>query len=132
MKLLPKNHSLRIGSSLGKLLFRRATSTVGELITINIYYRRALEASTSAQYQLFQKSYFMEKTNFLEEQHSALLTFSGEPTFSERLLFENNLFFIAASFSEELLFYKLLFQKRYCFTAMLPFHNYISYLVVYY
>ena len=35
------------------------------------------KAGTSAQYQLFQKSFILEKANFSEKQYSALSTFSG-------------------------------------------------------
>ena len=108
-KLLPSNHILRIGNSLAQLPFGTAT------------YRRYLqksyflEADSSAQQQLFQKSEILEKATFSEKQYSVLPTFSGElPS-------------IAATFSEELLFYNIPFQKSYYFTATLFFHSYTSY-----
>ena len=52
--LLPTSHFLRIGSSLGELLFGTAT------------YRRAtfFEVGTAAQDQLLQRSYFLENANY--------------------------------------------------------------------
>ena len=38
----------------------------------------------------------------------------------------------AATFSKELLYYNILFQRRYFFTASLPFHRYTSFLSVSY
>ena len=89
------------------------------------------KAGTSAQYQLFQKSYSLEKANFSEKQFSAVYTyFFWKATFLERLLLQKTLLPVAATFSEELLFYNILFQKSYYFTATVPFHSYTSYLFV--
>ena len=88
-----------------------------------------MKAGTSAQYQLFQKSYILEKANFSEKQYSAVYTyFFWRTAFLERLLFQKTLPSIAATFSEELLFYNILFQKSYYFIATVPFHSYTSYL----
>ena len=47
--------------------------------------------------------------------------FFWRAAFLERLLFQKTIPFIAATFSEELLFYKMLFQKSYYFRATIPF-----------
>ena len=82
-KLLPSNHSLRIESSWGKLLFGIATFLLEDLLRITISTEELLfpRRYFSAQQQLFQKSYILEKVNFSEKQYSALPTFSGELPF---------------------------------------------------
>ena len=75
VKLLPSNHILRIGNSLVQLRFGTAT---------NVRYLHQsyfIEADSSAQHQLFQKSKILEKATFSEKQYFALPTFSGELTF---------------------------------------------------
>ena len=62
------------------------------------------KAGTHAQYQLFQKSYILEKPNFSEKQYSLLPTFSGE------LPFQSGYFF-----KSRYLLQQLLFQKSYIF-----------------
>ena len=53
-KLLPSSHFLRIGISLGKLLFGTATFLVEEMLRIKISTEELFsEAGTSAQHQLF-------------------------------------------------------------------------------
>ena len=65
---------------LGQLLFGTATFFGGYRIKLS---KKELffEAGTSAQRQLFQKSYILEKANLSEKQYSALPTFSGELPF---------------------------------------------------
>ena len=77
-----------------------------------------LEADSSPQQQLFQKSEILEKATFSENKYSVL------PTFSAKLRS------IAATFSEELLFYNMPFQKSFYFTAALFFQSCISHLSV--
>ena len=79
------------------------------------------KAGTSAQHQ---KSYIFQKINF------HITYFFRRTVFSEQLLFRKTLPSIAATFSEELLFYNILFQKSYYFTATVPFHSYTTYLFV--
>ena len=90
------------------------------------------KASTSAQHQPLQKSYILEKADFLEKQYSALPASFWRAVFLEWLLFQKAVPSTAATFSEELLFNNILFQKRYYFTATLPFHSYTSYLFIIY
>ena len=77
--VLQSSHFLRIRSPLWQLLFGTA---VFSLFKIKISKKSCFfKAGTSAQYQLFQKSYILEKANFSEKQYSALPTFSGELLF---------------------------------------------------
>ena len=96
---------------------------------------------TSKKELLSQSSYFCAAWTFSEELHfgkswffrkaiSRITYFFWRAAFSERLLFQKTLPSIAATFSEELLFYNVLFQKSYYFTTMVPFHSYTSYLFV--
>ena len=81
-KPLPSSHLIRIGSSSGQLLFGTATFCGEELLRIKILQKSSfVEAVTSAQHQLYQKSYIFEKANFSEKKYSALPTFSGELPF---------------------------------------------------
>ena len=69
-----------------------------------------LEADSSVQQQLFQKSEILERATFSEKQYFVLPTFPGElPS-------------IAATFSEKLLFYNMPFQKSYYFTVRFYSH----------
>ena len=89
---------------------------------------------------IFQSRYFctvstfsekMGKANFSEKQYSTVYTyFFWRTAFLERLLFQKTLPSIVATFSEELLFYNILFQKGYYFTATVPFHSCTTYLFV--
>ena len=118
-------------SSLGQLLFGTAAFLAGELFRIRHQQKSyTFEVGTSAQYQLFQKSFILEKVNFSEKQYSALPAFL-EAAFLERLLFQKILPSIAATFSQKLFFHNILFLKSYCFISTLPFHRYIPiYLLV--
>ena len=69
-KLLPSSHFLRIGSWRKNYLEWR-----------NLQRSYYFEAGTSAQHQLFQKNYILERANFSEKQYSAKPTFSGELPF---------------------------------------------------
>ena len=86
-KLLWSSHIFRIGSSLGQLLFGTGIFLVKELFRIR-YLQKSyfFEAGTSAQHQLFQKSYILEKVTFLGKQYSALPIFSGELSFYQQHL----------------------------------------------
>ena len=128
--LFQSSHFLRKGSSLRQLhfgvaiFFRR--NCLGWRYLRKSYF---FKAGTSAQHQPFQKSYILEKTDFLENQflHNS---FFWRAVFLEQLLFQKTLPSIAGTFSEELLFYNILFQKSYYFTATVPFYSYTSYLFV--
>ena len=72
----------------------------------------------------FRRATFWKKVNFYKKQYSVLSTFlegylqSGY--FFKRIIFYSSYLFKRA------IFYNILFQKSYHFTAMLPFHSYIS------
>ena len=73
------------------------------------------KAGTSAQHQPFQKSYVLEKTDFLENQ------------FLHYQLFLKRCLFGATAFSKDATFYSShLFQKSYYFIATVSFHSYTS------
>ena len=78
-KLLLYRHFFRAGSFLGQLLFRTAAFLAEELF--RIYLQKSYQTATSAEQQLFQKSYILEKINFSQKQYPALTTFSGELPF---------------------------------------------------
>ena len=81
-KPLSSSHFLRIGSSLGQLLFRTATFLEEEFLgDIHLQKSYFFKAGSSAQHQLFQKSHILEKATFSEKHYSALPTFSGELPF---------------------------------------------------
>ena len=102
-ELLPSCHFLRIGSSLGQLLFRTATFLVEELFRTKISTEELLFRSRYfCTASTFQKSYILEKANFSKKQYSTLPTF----------------------------FYNIIFQYSNYFTDVLSFRRYISYLLV--
>ena len=85
------------------------------------------EAGTSAQHQLFQKSYILEKCAFFRKAIFCITHFFRKATFLERLLFQDVMFystylskratFLQHNFSEQLLFYNIIFQNSYFFTT---------------
>ena len=77
---------------------------------------------------LFRKATFWKKLIFQKAIFRITYFFWGA-VFLEQLLFQKTLPPIAATFSEELLFYNT-FSEELCFTATVPFHMYTSYLVV--
>ena len=81
------------------------------------------KAGSFAQNQLFQKNYILEKADVSEKQYYALATFSWRAAFLEWLLFQKTVPPIVATFSEDLIFYNILFQKSCYFTATLLFHS---------
>ena len=118
------SHHLRIGSSLGYLLFGTATSLAEELFRMKISTESYFfEAGTSAEHQLIQKSYILEKSEFFRK---AILHY---PFFLESYLFR------VATFSKDVIFYRShLFRRatflQHTFSKELPFHCYASYLPV--
>ena len=118
-KLLSGNYHMRIGSSLGQLLFGTATFFSRGIVQNKYIYRRATFSKQVLLQNIsfFRKGKFWKKANFSVKQYSALATFSGElPFYSSYFLKRRYL--------------NILFQKSYQFTAALPFHNYNSYLSV--
>ena len=120
----------------GALFFKTVTS-IQQLFFQNSYFFRAkllpkshfLRISSYYTAVTFWNSYLFGKEQLL---HS--IKFFERATFCEKLIFwrSNNphyLFFrktvlsITATFSKELLFHNMLFQKKYNFTATLPFHS---------
>ena len=73
---------------------------------------------------LFQSRYFCTASTFSEKLHSRITYFFWRAVFLEQLLFQKTPPSIAATFSEELLFYNILLQKSNYFTAMVRFHRY--------
>ena len=57
-------------------------------LSVNLY----VFSKTLSKEVLFNNSYFLEKTNFLEKQYSALPKFSGEPLFQSGHLFKKSNF----------------------------------------
>ena len=75
-KLLP-----RAGTSLEQVLFGTMTFLVEKLFRIKDIFRLGTFSNQVLSAQLFQKSYFLGKANFLEKQYSALPTFPGQLLF---------------------------------------------------
>ena len=129
-KLPQSSHFLIIGSSLLQLLLGTVFFSK-ELFTIKI----------STEELLFRSRYFCTASFISEELHfgeKRIFQKSNTPHYLlflescllEELLFQKTLPSIAATFSEEPLYYNILFQKSYYFTATVPFHIYASYLFV--
>ena len=127
------------------LFFRIETSTGQQLLEKRKFFRAVTfrnsylfggrisynnDIGTSAQHQRFQKSYILQKNQFSRTAIFCITYFFWRATFLERLFFQKTLPSIAATFSEELHFHNVLFQKSYYVTAMLPFHSYTSLLSV--
>ena len=105
------------------------------------------QSETSTEQSLLENYYravtFWNSFLFGTEKLLHSIKFFERPTFCEKVIFwrSNNphyLFFqktvlsITATFSKELLFHNMLFQKKYNFTATLPFHSCTSCLSVCY
>ena len=126
-KLLQSSLFLRIGSYLGQLLFETAI----------FWWKNCLEKKLSTEELLFKSRYFCTSSTFLGKLHlekadnteTQYSYFFWKAAFLERPLFQKTLPFIAFTFPEDLLFYKILFQRSY-FTATLLFHSYNTYLFV--
>ena len=88
-------------------------------------FRRSFRIKMSK--KIFQNRCFCTVTTFSEK---ICTSFFWRTAFLGWLLFQKMLPSIAATFSEELLFYNILFQKSYYFTATVPFHSYTTYLFV--
>ena len=114
-KLLQSRNLLRIGSS---LLFGTAFF-LEELLT-----RYFCTVSTLSEKLHFGKNQVFRRAIF------HITYFFWRAAILQRLLIQKTLPFIAATFSEELLFYNIFFQKSYYFTAAVSFHSYTSYLFV--
>ena len=81
-KLLPSSHFLRMGSSLGQLLFRAATLLAKELFKIKISTEELVFWKVLLhRIKFFRRALFWRKTSFSEKQYSTLPTFSGELPF---------------------------------------------------
>ena len=83
---------------------------------------------SSAQHQLFQKSYVLEKANFSKKAIFCITYFFWRAAVLEQLLFQMTLPSMVATFSETLLVHNILFRKSYYFTDRFPFHSNTSYL----
>ena len=133
VKPLPSSHFLRRGSLQGSYFSERLPfwwrDGLDKKHLKKIYF---LEASTSAQHQLFLKSYFLGTANFSEKQYFTLPTFSGEllfrvAIFSKDLTFLSSYIsrratFLQHTFSEETLFSQLHFLS----TATLPIYQLVT------
>ena len=128
---------LRTAAFLEELFFFKTVTSMQQLFFQNSYFFRAkllpsshfLRISSYYRAVTFWNSYL-----FGTEQLLHSIKFFERATFCEKLIFwrSNNphyLFFrktvlsITATFSKELLFHNMLFQKKYNFTATLPFHS---------
>ena len=128
-KILQTSHFVRIGSSLRQLLYWTA-----------IFLEELFRIKVSKKELPFQSIYFCRASAFSEKLHFRKTDFSENQfrinyffwraVFLEQLLFQKTLPSTAATFSEELLSYNILFQESYYFTATVPFHSYTSYLFV--
>ena len=77
----------------------------------------------------FRKDRFWKKLIFQKSNIPQYIPpFFWKAAFLERLLLQKTLPSITATFSEELLFYNVLVQKTYYFTATVPFHRCTTYL----
>ena len=110
-RLLQGRHSLRIGSCLGQLLIETAIFLEEELFRKKDIYRRA----TFSKQVLLHIINFFRKATFWKKR---IIQKSNTFPFFERPLFQKTQPSIAFTFSEDLPFYKILFQKSY-FTATL-------------
>ena len=115
-KIPQSSHFLKIGSSLGHIIFGTA-----------IFSEELFRTKISKKELLFQSRYFCTVSTW---QHFRITYFFWRAVFLEQLRFQKTLPSIAAIFSEELLLYNLLFQKSYYFTATVPFHSCTSYLFI--
>ena len=100
-KLPQSMHFLKIGSSLRRLPFGTVNFLPDELLRIKIEEDYFFGEGTSAQHQLFQKSYSFEKANFSYKKILCIFCFFYRATFVERSLFQQSLSSIAATFLEE-------------------------------
>ena len=128
-KILQTSHFLRIGSSLRQLLYWTAIFSE-ELFRIKVSKKELpFQSSYFCRASAFSEKLHFRKTDFSENQFR-INYFFWRAVFLEQLLFQKTLPSTAATFSEELLFYNILFQKSYYFTATVPFYSYTSYLFV--
>ena len=102
-KLLPSRHFLRIGSSLGQVLFGTPTFLVEK--PYKDIFRRRTFPNQVVLCNIFRRVTFWKKLFFRK---------SNSP---HCLLLLDNYFIRVATFPEELLFRNILFQRRYYFTA---------------
>ena len=72
----------------------------------------------STHHQTFQNSYIFNKATSLKEAPFQKNYFFREPR-KQDLFFQENFFLRAATFSKQLLFYNIIFQKRQFFTTLL-------------
>ena len=110
MKLLPSSHFVRIGSSLGQLLFGTATFLLEWLLRINI----------STEELLWSKQVLLHSISFFRRA-----------TFSKNLLFLESYLFRAVTFSKYVTFYSSNIFRRatlsqHMFSEELLFHIYAS------
>ena len=121
-KLLSGNHHMRIGSSLGQLIFGTATFLAEELFRINI----------SIEELLFRSRYFCTTSTFSEKLHFGKKPFFYENNIPYYPLFLESYFFRVATFSKDVIFHSsylfriatfhnILLQKSYYFAATLSF-----------
>ena len=112
-KILQSSHFLRIESSLRQLLFRTAIFFGGTVYDKDIYKRATFSKQvTLHKINLFRKATFWKKLIFQEINFCITYIF-WRAFFLEQLFLQKTLPSIAATFSEELLFYNILFQKKF-------------------
>ena len=141
VELLPSSHFLRIGNSLGQLLFGTATEQLSQFLLLKVTisyqglastlnslgegiaqnkdaYRRGLLLNQALMHSI-SVFYIFEKVNFSEKKYSAF------STFSEELLFQSSHFFKRHYLLQQLPFQKSYFLTTY-FSEELLFHSYAS------
>ena len=130
-KLLASSHHLRIGSSLGQLIFGAATFLVEEFFRVEIFAKELLfrgryfcTVSTFSE-----ELHFEKKVNFSEKKYSVLPTFPGESPFWSGYFFKRRYLLQQQSFQKYYFFTTYFFtritisQLRFLSTATLPIYQ---------
>ena len=106
------------------------------IFAIAIFSEELFKIKISKKELLFQSRYFYTASTFSEKLHLGKKLIFQKSNIPHYLLFLESCHFRAAAFSkdatfsEELLFYNILFQKSYYFTVTIPLHSYTCYLFV--
>ena len=141
-KFLPTSYFLRMGSSLGQLVFQNNYSLGKQICSEYRYLQKSFffEAGTSTKHQIFQNSCFFNKVTwakwalFQNSYFSRNVTFNVTSTFTGELLFQSSFFlkraiFLQYNISEEVSFYNFtsFSQLRFLFIRQLLKKFYTSY-----
>ena len=124
--LLENRQFFKVGTFENKDLFDGETAQNKNIFGRGTFSNQALLRSIN----FFRRVTFWKKLISRKCNIPHCLLFLDTYFFRVATFLKKNLLSIAATFSEELLFYNILFPKRYYFTATFPFHSYTSYLSV--